>query len=161
MLLSTSLPSSGQELDSAAYFPSETENKWMSCDLGFYIIPFIFFKSNSQFLEVESMNSNLKKQCGFCFINLSHIVSLKKKNLNLSSWLCIVFGLAGPGSDPSPVLCPSGHFKRPIAPAQLQPADLWQTGAVLCRTERQMSLNVTQIPQQWSRDFFFPPAKGG
>lgn len=71
-----------------------------------------------------------------------------------------VFGPAGPGSDPSPVLHPSGHPEHPNAPAQLQPADLGQAGALRGRAERQMSLNMTQIRQQWSRDFFFPPAKG-
>lgn len=31
--VSPALPSSGQEEDSGTYFPSETEDKWTSCDL--------------------------------------------------------------------------------------------------------------------------------
>lgn len=73
-----------------------------------------------------------------------------------------MFGPAGPGSEPSPLLRPSGHAEYPNTPAQLQPADLGQVGALHGRAEGQMSLNMTQIRRQWSRDFsFFTTRKGG
>lgn len=50
--------------------------------------------------------------------------------LIMSPPLCFLFGPTGASGDIITVLCPAKHQKSENSPAELQPADLRQTGAI-------------------------------